>query len=236
MNEHEVITRYEPLVYAAALRQVGDQHLAADIAQGAMLAFVQKAGKLRDGQPVGPWLLRVTHYLAVDAMRSGATRRRHEREFARQRNEACEAGQLRWRSLEPVLDAALHQLSDADRVILTLRYLQEWEIEKIGRELEIAPAAVRQRLSRALRRLRVILTKRGLKREDLVPLAVPWWLGLKRYLWSLVPAKGFAIVIGAIVICAGGIYWSVGAMRKTPPTPNPVATHGSGLRAQSTIP
>jgi len=52
-----------------------------------------------------------------------------------------------------VIHAALAQLPDADRQVLTLRYLFGLSIAEVARVLDVEPAALRQRVLRALRRL-----------------------------------------------------------------------------------
>lgn len=166
----ELVRRYEPLVRGAALRQVTNAHLAQDISQSTMIVLLRKAGKIRRNRPLGPWLLRVTHFLAIDALRGESARRKHERLAARQRHESdARSATSPWPSIEPVIDQALHALGNKDRTILTLRYLQDWAIERIARELHLTPQATRQRLSRALRRLRSLLARRAIRNDDLLP-------------------------------------------------------------------
>ena len=129
----ELVRRYQPLVHAAALRQVADAHLAQDITQGTMMTLMRKARRIRPGTPLGPWLLRVTYYLATDALRDESTRRKHECAAARQQQESSESSP--WRSLEPVLDQTLNEMRRKDRTILILRYLQEWSLPRIADEL-----------------------------------------------------------------------------------------------------
>src|ERR1700729_2269551 len=81
----ELSRRYQPLVNAAARRETADAHLADDITQSTMMVLLRKAGGIRRGKPLGPWLLRVAHYLAVDALRNESSRRRHEQRASRQR-------------------------------------------------------------------------------------------------------------------------------------------------------
>src|SRR5580658_8517992 len=101
----ELVRRYEPMIRASAMRQLGDAHLAQDIAQSAMMALMRKAPRIRHDTPIGPWLVRTTHYLAIDAMRSESTRRRHERLAARERSEMFHPrGEA---TIEPVLDRAI---------------------------------------------------------------------------------------------------------------------------------
>src|SRR5271169_5182234 len=93
----ELARRYEPLVLAAAVRQVADPHLAQDITQTTMLTLMRKARRIRPDTPLGPWLLRVTYFLATDALREQSARRRHEQLAAQQRPERFVFSP--WRSL-----------------------------------------------------------------------------------------------------------------------------------------
>ncbi|HEY1683154.1 MAG TPA: sigma-70 family RNA polymerase sigma factor [Tepidisphaeraceae bacterium] len=234
-----LVRRYEPIVRSAALRQVRDPHMAGDITQATMMTLMRKAGTIRRQQPLGPWLLRVTHYLAIDAMRNTAMRRHHEQQAARQRHE-CELGESPWRHIAPILDTALHALSDEDRNILTLRYLQDWSVESIAGELRINSSAVRQRLSRALRRLREVLSDRGINRGDLIP-AIPFWLIYWRRFIArigyLLSPKGLVASLTVVIIFGGSFVITRATMRKSittnSSTPAPSLV---GQRAKSTIP
>jgi RNA polymerase sigma-70 factor (ECF subfamily) len=169
----ELVRRYEPIVRAAARRQLADAHLAEDITQSTMMTIMRKARQIPRSAPLGPWLLRVTHNLAVDSLRSETARKKHERLAAMQRSEMLAAPiPPAWRAYESILDETLHTMGIDDRTILTLRYLQGQSIEEISRELDLTPEATRQRLSRALRRLRTLLT-RSKPREDEAPAVAP---------------------------------------------------------------
>jgi RNA polymerase sigma factor (sigma-70 family) len=167
----ELARRYTPLVRAAARRQLADEHLAEDITQSTMMTIMRKARTIPRGVPLGPWLLRVTHHLAIDALRSESARKRHERNAAMQRHEIQQSNLPdAWRSYESVLDQALDSMGIDDRTVLTLRYLQGWTVDQISRELDITPAATRQRLSRAVRRLRGLLARHEPRDEQQLPI------------------------------------------------------------------
>jgi RNA polymerase sigma factor (sigma-70 family) len=215
----ELLRRYEPLVYAAARRQVVDPHLAQDITQATMMVLMRKAGKIRRKQPLGPWLLRVAHYLAIDALRGESSRRRHERSAAQQRREFCETPiSSPWPSIEPILDQALHALNNRDRTILVLRYLQGCTIDQIAGELSLTQQATRQRLSRALRRLRNELSRRGISKDDLAPTL------LLRFkiktamsdVWKLLRPQAIVTTAVIIVTLAGGLVLTRAATRRSP--------------------
>jgi len=244
----ELVRRYEPLVRAAALRQVSDPHLAQDITQETMMTLMRKARRIRPGTPLGPWLLRVTYYLATDALRDESTRRRHERLAAQQRQECLENPP--WRSLEPILDQTLNGMRGKDRTVLILRYLQEWKLPRIADELRLTPEATRQRLSRALRRLRDQLSRRGIGSEDLailLPLlpaeagdrsaqAKPAMHGVWRFLQlrALMAVIGVAIISGSFVASLAAFHRAPASVSTNPKTTAPLPPANS--RANSTIP
>src|SRR4051794_8121663 len=115
-----VAGRYVDLIYSAALRQVRDPHVADDVVQAVLIVLMHKAGRLPRGTILPGWLLRVTRYASLDALKLAGRRRRHEQEAARLRpetlgggggvmtNEQTEAST--WEKLSPLLDDALLSL------------------------------------------------------------------------------------------------------------------------------
>jgi RNA polymerase sigma-70 factor (ECF subfamily) len=234
----ELVRRYAPVVRAAALRQLADEHRADDVTQSTMMLMMRKARRIPRGAPLGPWLLRVAHDLAIDSMRSETARRRHERLAAMQRHEIqAPSVPSRWQAWAPVLDQTLHTMGIEDRTILTLRYLQGWSIEQVAGELGLTPAATRQRLSRAVRRLRTLLARRDSRGDDEVLPAValppmgPMMLGGSFSERLLVKAsrlargvgeyRKFRLVAGAIVIVAGPVLVILLLHHRPPPSRPP---------------
>lgn len=66
-----------------------------------------------------------------------------------------------WESLRPVLDTAMHELNEADREVILLRYFENWQHADIGEQLGLGEDAARKRIERALEKLRTILSRRG---------------------------------------------------------------------------
>src|SRR3954469_24872740 len=83
-----VARRYVDLIYSAALRQTRDPHVADDVVQAVLIILMHKAGRLKPGTILAGWLLKVTRYASLDAMKLAARRARHEQEAARGNPEA----------------------------------------------------------------------------------------------------------------------------------------------------
>jgi hypothetical protein len=67
-----------------------------------------------------------------------------------------------WSRLAPVLDEAMHELVEADRVALLLRHFEHRPFADVGARLGLSENAARMRVERALDRLRGRLAKRGI--------------------------------------------------------------------------
>ena len=95
------------------------------------------------------WLCQIARTTALDWFR--AEERRHRRE-----ERAAVAEQVvpvLAEGLSPELEAALRNLSAAEREVIALRILLELDGEETARVLGISPTAVSTRLSRALKKL-----------------------------------------------------------------------------------
>jgi RNA polymerase sigma-70 factor (ECF subfamily) len=102
------------------------------------------------------WLCRIARSAALDHFRSEERRRRREDRYARGA-QAFGDGDLG----SNVLEAALAQLSPADREVVALRVLLELDGPTAARVLGISATACSTRLSRALKRLEELMTDDG---------------------------------------------------------------------------
>jgi RNA polymerase sigma factor (sigma-70 family) len=162
----DLVQRHLALVYSAALRQVRDPHLAEDVTQAVFLVLVQKGATIKNGVAVGGWLLAVTRHAALNALKQRSIEQRRERMLAK--SLAMKEDTQVWEDIAPHLDAELHRLSRQDRDAVVLRYFQDCSFAQIATELCVSEDAAQKRVSRALDRLRRLLTRRG------ITLPQPW--------------------------------------------------------------
>jgi RNA polymerase sigma-70 factor, ECF subfamily len=98
------------------------------------------------------WLCRIARGAALDHFRSEERRRRREERYARGAP-VVDDGELG----DSPLEAALGQLSAAEREVVALRVLLELDGPTAARVLGISPTACSTRLSRALKRLEELM-------------------------------------------------------------------------------
>jgi RNA polymerase sigma factor (sigma-70 family) len=155
----ELVRRHIDMVHATARRELGDAHLADDVTQAVFLVLMRRAAKISSSVPIGGWLFKTTMYAVANIRRGVARREAHEREAREMK--APDTQQPPDPAILRVLNEGIAGLSATDRHMIVSRYLEGRSTEEVGTALGISEAAVRQRLSRAVGRLRRRLAKRG---------------------------------------------------------------------------
>ncbi len=159
-----LVGRHLEMVYHAALRQVGgDTHRARDVAQVVFADLARKAGRLAKHGALAGWLHTSTRYAARHAVRTEQRRiAREQAARAMSEDRPNDAAVADWARVSPVLDEALHALSEGDRVAVLWRFFEGSGFAEIGERLALNEDAARMRVSRALEKLRGQLARRGI--------------------------------------------------------------------------
>ena len=155
-----LVRQHINLVFATALRQVGDRNAAEEITQTVFVALAQSAGKLGSHPTIAGWLHRTALNKSREWLR-GELRRRKREQTAIELAEANAEGDSVWASLVPLLDEALLQLRDADRAAVILHFMEGRTFQEVGSVLGVGEDTVRKRVDRCLEQLTKFFQRQG---------------------------------------------------------------------------
>jgi RNA polymerase sigma factor (sigma-70 family) len=157
----ELVARHIDLVYSVALRVAGgDSHLAQDVTQSVFLDLARKALGLPRNAILAGWLYRHAWFTAAKSVRAERRRKTREQTAMEMRVLDDNTGSP-WELIAPHLDESLNQLSASDRDAIVLRFFKRQDFRVIGTALGVSEDAAQKRVSRALEKLRGVLSKRG---------------------------------------------------------------------------
>jgi RNA polymerase sigma factor (sigma-70 family) len=158
----ELVARYFRMVYALAARQVGDPHLAEEVAQSVFIILARKASVLSSGVSICGWLVQTTRFVSRDAIKMRQRRQQNEQEFAAslERSSPLSTDSS---AMDAMLDEALLALPAAEQAGLMAHFFEGRNFREIGEMLAISEDGAQKRVSRSIAKLRAFLTRRGAK-------------------------------------------------------------------------
>ncbi|MBD3921704.1 sigma-70 family RNA polymerase sigma factor [Paenibacillus sp. PR3] len=149
----ELIEKYANAVYGVAYSKLGDYHTAQDVAQEVFVKTFRKLNHLQEAEKLGSWLYAVTARECIDWFRSN---KRYElaETIDAPLLETAEDALLR-KEFRNEVWSALNTLSERNRIVTVLYYIDDYKAREIGDFLGISVDAVESRL----RRSRTLLKK-----------------------------------------------------------------------------
>jgi len=149
--------RYHNPIVALAYAQLGDRHSAEDAAQEVFALACRELRSLRDRDKFGPWLGGICRNVCRQMLRSKVRTGPMSEEPA---DDAAD-GQSQQQEQSDAVRRAVFQLPDGERELIVMRYFNGFSQAKISQVLDLTPAAVNGRLTRAKRRIAEWLKQDG---------------------------------------------------------------------------
>ena len=162
----QLIGRHERAALAVAFGVLNDGNAAGDAVQEAFVRAWERLADLKEPGRFGPWLCGIVRNLAIDSLRRSRNEARPgydgpAAEDGRRDKRHPDHGycpdpsdELSRRERHDAVAAALQALDEVSRSAVVLRYYDGLSSKQIGELLDLAPAAVDMRLTRARRVLR----------------------------------------------------------------------------------
>ncbi len=156
-----IVSRHGPMVLATCRGVLRDRHAAEDAFQATFLTLARKAGTVRSGSALAPWLHRVARRVAVEADARIARRRRVE-----DWSPALEAAEARPGPTSddprPLVHEEIDRLPERYRAPIVLCYLEGLTHEQAAGQLRCPVGTVGSRVVRARELMKARLLRRGL--------------------------------------------------------------------------
>ena len=156
----EIVARHVDKVYSIALRHTRNPHQAEEITQVVFVILAQKSARLGKSVILSGWLCQTARLTAVTFVRS-EIRRAHREQEASMQTLTSESESDAWLKIAPLLDEAMCRLNRADHHAIVLRFFDGKSMREIGEALGSTEEAAKMRVNRAVEKLRLFFTRRG---------------------------------------------------------------------------
>jgi RNA polymerase sigma-70 factor (ECF subfamily) len=155
----ELVRQWEPKLLYFVRRLVDDEADALDVLQQAWIKVLRQIGNLQDAAALAPWLYRIARNTALNHHRAGAAYR------------TAMAAEQDWQGGEVVDESSAYEAAEevhfglsrlplVQREVLTLYFLEDWNVEQIAQALGVPKGTVKSRLFHARNALRKVLSER----------------------------------------------------------------------------
>ena len=157
-----MVTRHIDWVYSVCLRGVKDRHLAEDVTQAVFIILARKSKSIAPNTILRGWLFKAARFAVADALKKQNRHKRHVQRAAEMGfTDVSPQEAATWSRLAPALEEAIACLNEKDRQAIMLRFYESKSLAEVGTILSISEEAAKKRVSRAVEKLRTLLTREG---------------------------------------------------------------------------
>lgn len=167
-----------PELYRFALSIVRDPHRAADLVQETMVRAIERSDQYRADAPLGSWLRRILHNLAIDTGRRSAREivvEEVEDDWRADEYTVDPAAVLERSQTREELEDALARLPFIYRSAVVLHDVEGWTVRQIAELHETSLSAAKQRLRRGRMALVTALAEGAERRRLLEGVPMKCW-------------------------------------------------------------
>jgi RNA polymerase sigma-70 factor (ECF subfamily) len=158
-----LVREHQGMVFSIAWHFLHDRSLAEEVAQEVFLGLHRNLGRIESEAHAASWIRKVAVQRSID---EGRRRLRRPQVALEDIPEPASSG----RTSDPLLGATLRRLvaslPETPRMVMVLRYQEDWEPSEIAEMLAMPVATVKSHLQRSLALLREKLARRGMGAKE----------------------------------------------------------------------
>jgi len=157
-----VVSRYSAMVYSVCVRELGDKFMAEDASQAVFITLARKAHTLRRRAALPRWLFRTALFVVSNMKRDEKLRKKREKEASLMYgNVDTDNDNELWKKTRTHLNGMIDSLGSRYKDAVLCYFIQGKSQKETAAELGCSEDAVRMRISRALKKMRKLLKKKG---------------------------------------------------------------------------
>ncbi len=161
-----LVSKYRHMVYNLAIKLVGDEQEAEEVAQDSFLQAYRSLSSFKGESKFSTWLYRIVYHKGLDALKKRKRKRKLEvLNIDTYPDFDIPSLENNWDSLEArerkkSIKKAVEDLNGDDALLITLFYFEELSLNEIANILSVRIGTVKVKLFRARKRLAIYLRQK----------------------------------------------------------------------------
>ncbi|WP_417738737.1 RNA polymerase sigma factor [Rosistilla oblonga] len=168
---HELLDRHRPWLLRVIQARTTLASAVEDVYSEVLLAIAKSDHRPRDDSSLAPWLCKIAIRQSALANRTAMRRDRLNKDYAHQSPDSPAATDpIFWlmdQERRDLVRQVLHEMEPEVRGVLLAKFVEKLTYPQLAQRLGVAEHVVQYRVAQAKKRLRQMLTQRGIDQEDL---------------------------------------------------------------------